>query len=88
MAVTAPKEPCQKTVGPFDFALVINLDSPVCPSTYKVVLTASIGIKNILNRAAEAEAAIVLTGVGILTCSNMAKAPVFAAVSPNLETGP
>lgn len=53
-----------------------------------MVFNASTGIKKILKDAAAAEAATVLTGVGIFTCSKAAKAPVLAAVSPNLDIGP
>lgn len=88
MAETVAKDPCQRTIGPDFLILFPKIGIPCFPSTYKVVFNASIGIKNILKPAAVAEAKIVLMGVGISTCSRRASAPVFAAVSPNLEIGP
>lgn len=65
---------------------------PFFPSTYKIVLQVSTGIKNILNNPAETLAPIVLIPMGKpLVASNpfnITIAKVFAAVSPNLANGP
>jgi hypothetical protein len=52
-----------------------------------VVLRVSIGVRVILNRAEERDAAIVLTRTGQVNVDNRAKIPALAAVSPNLEMG-
>lgn len=57
-----------------------------------VVFNVSIGVNNILKQAEDAEAAMVLTAIGrflvVSSLSNRAKAPAFAAVSPNRDKGP
>jgi hypothetical protein len=71
-------------VGPPNFNLCDKVYIPFAPSTYKVVFKASTGIKNILNTAAQPEAAKVFIAEGNSTFYNKASAPAFAAVSPNL----
>ena len=57
-----------------------------------IVLQASMGMRKILKQAADAEAAMVLTPTGNFAVTSdesiKAKAPAFAAVSPNLAKGP
>jgi hypothetical protein len=57
-----------------------------------VVFTVSIGIRNILNKPADTLAATVFAATGkeadISIEFKAAIVPVFAAVSPNLDSGP
>lgn len=65
---------------------------PYFPSTYNIVLTVSIGVKNIRNKAAIVEALSVfidmLRSLVILLWLRISKVNLFEKVSPNLDKGP
>eukprot|EP00966_Prymnesium_polylepis_P095248 2205938-Prymnesium_polylepis.1 len=62
----APIEPSKSTIGPPLLIFAPSFVRPVAPSTCRIVLHASIGIRNTRNIAAAAEAETVLAATGRL----------------------
>ena len=92
VAVIEPIAPAQRTWGPPFFILAPSFCMPVAPSTCRIVLHASIGMRKTRKPAAAAEAATVFTAAGRSAvfglASHRAIIPALAAVSPKRESGP
>lgn len=92
VAAALAKDPWYSGPGPLSRTLFLSLSKPSAPSTCKVVFDVSTGISTILHNPAVIEPAAVLRGRGSCDVSGIlsksANTPIFAAVSPNLVSGP
>ena len=79
------------TLGPWFLNFPPNSYNPFLPSTWRVVFSVSIGIKNILNKPAANEAHAVFNATGHVFEKSLefryASIPLLAAVSPNRDNG-
>merc|ERR1719424_371180 len=90
--LNAPIEPCHSTPTPPFWIFARSLLRPSAPSTWRMVLHASMGIRKMRKLAAAADEATDFTAVGRFFVSaresSSAIMPALEAVSPKRERGP